>query len=273
MHIKPIIMTSNEILKADILDILFDNRNKQYGAYALRKQYNQRLGWALGISLSIALLLFLFVRPERSRDISRPGSADDLVVRTQTIPEIKKPDPIIPKKNLPTPPVRQVAFVNPVIKEDKDVTTTVPDQNALLKGLVSTQNLNGIDVNGEVPVIKESVSENPRKEEPKITAALPVQREPEFPGGQEAWLNFLRKNLIPPAELEPGEKKTVAIRFSVSADGAVTDFEVLQSSGKIYDNEVIRVLKKMPKWKPAIQDGLPVARAFTQPVSFIGVEE
>ena len=62
MHIKNTIMTSNEILKADVLDILFDNRNKQYGAYTLRKNYNSRLGIALGISLSTILFVFFLVK-------------------------------------------------------------------------------------------------------------------------------------------------------------------------------------------------------------------
>ena len=76
-----------------------------------------------------------------------------------------------------------------------------------------------------------------------------------------------------PEELESGERKKVEIRFIVSAEGFVTRFEVVQSAGSSFDNEVIRVLKKMPKWKPAVQNGLAVARSYTQPVTFIGVEQ
>lgn len=64
-------MTSNEILKADVLDILFDNRNKEYGAYALRKKYNTRLSMALGISLSAALLLFVLLPVNHSKKNTR----------------------------------------------------------------------------------------------------------------------------------------------------------------------------------------------------------
>jgi len=59
----------------------------------------------------------------------------------------------------------------------------------------------------------------------------------------------------------------------VGEDGVVTAFQIIQSAGSVYDNEVLRVLKKMPKWKPAIQNNLPVARSFTQPVTFMGVTE
>ena len=59
-------MTGNEILQADFLDIIFDNRNKQYGAYMLRKHYNNRLGLALAISFSFIFLVFLFLKPDQS---------------------------------------------------------------------------------------------------------------------------------------------------------------------------------------------------------------
>jgi protein TonB len=73
-----------------------------------------------------------------------------------------------------------------------------------------------------------------------------------------------------PGDLEDGEKKIVVVRFIVSTEGSLTGFEVLQSAGNIYDQEVIRVLKKMPKWKPALQNSVPVSKSFTQPVSFVG---
>jgi protein TonB len=98
-----------------------------------------------------------------------------------------------------------------------------------------------------------------------------IRREPEFPGGTKAWLDFLNRHLTVPGDLEEGETITVMIRFEVGVDGTVKNFEVVQSGGKRFDSEVIRVLKKMPKWKPAIMDNVPVARYFTQPVTFMGL--
>jgi len=63
------------------------------------------------------------------------------------------------------------------------------------------------------------------------------------------------------------------IKFIVDADGSVTGFTVVRSGGYAFDNEVIRVLRKMPKWKPAIQNGHAVTVSFTQPVTFVGLEE
>lgn len=266
-------MTSNEILKADVLDILFDNRNKEYGAYVLRKNYNSRLGMASGISLS-GVLLFLFLTQFNysSKSESKTRENDEVVVTETLIPPIKKQEIIIPKQTTPRPPVKERTFVNLVIKDDKLVNNPMTTQDDLLNSLISNRNIDGPAANN-IPIISQPVVENSvAKEEAKPLEIAP-SREPEFPGGQAAWMNFLQRNLNAPSELEPGQKKTVSIRFFVSVDGAITDFEVVQSAGKNFDNEVIRVLKKMPRWKPAIQNGQPIARAFTQPVTFIGMEE
>jgi protein TonB len=101
----------------------------------------------------------------------------------------------------------------------------------------------------------------------------PVERQPEFPGGREAWINFLNKHLQSPDELGAGERRSVHVRFEVSAEGVVTNFIVVQSGGSSFDREVIRVLKKMPRWKPAIQNGRPISISFVQPVTFQSIEE
>lgn len=98
-------------------------------------------------------------------------------------------------------------------------------------------------------------------------------RQPQFPGGNQAWLAFLNTHLRPPQDLESGEKRVVNIRFFVDVDGTIANFQVARSGGNVFDNEVIRVLKKMPKWIPAMQGGQPMAVAFTQPVTFVGQEE
>ena len=265
-------MTSNEILKADILDILFDNRNKQYGAYALRKNYNHRLGIALGVSLSSVLILFFLMRVDGTGSHS-PALPDKGTVTLTTVdlPKIKIPELPLPKKLNPPPRVRTEKFMTFEIK--RDVNTSVPDQNALSTNMISNIKMDGVIPTG-IALVPTPEVRNEVKEHPKTNAGFdPVEREPEFPGGAKAWLIFLQKNLIAPEQLEPGDKKMVSIRFHVSAEGTVTNFEIIQSAGKVFDNEVIRVLKKMPKWKPAIQNGQPVSRAFSQPVTFVGIEQ
>jgi len=264
-------MTSNEILKADVLDILFDNRNKQYGAYALRKNYNRRLGIALGISLSTILFVFFLVKIDSSPKFERLNHDSEVLVKTIHIPKEEKKLILPPTKKFPVNEFRQKEFIKMVIV-DKENVEPLADIRDLDSSDISNRTVNGPTLTGAMPVINEQVV-SVERETKTIAKEAPVQREPEFPGGQEAWISFLRKNLNSPQELEPGDKKMVSIRFQVSPEGTVTNFEIIQSAGKVFDNEVIRVLKKMPKWKPAIQNGEPVARAFSQPVTFVGIEQ
>ena len=265
-------MTSNEILKADVLDILFDNRNKQYGAYTLRKNYNSRLGIATGMSLSLAALLFFILPGTTSSKSYSDTDKETVVIKSIEIPpEVKKITPP-PVKKIQEQVFREKRFTQLVIVNKENVDPP-PEIKELETNLISDRNREGDVPTGIVPTINETITPKPaEKAEPNKEAVLP-SREPEFPGGQAAWMNFLQRNLSAPSELEPGQKKTVSIRFFVSIDGVVTDFEVVHSGGRNFDNEVIRVLKKMPKWKPAIQNGQAVARAFTQPVTFVGIEE
>jgi protein TonB len=86
-------------------------------------------------------------------------------------------------------------------------------------------------------------------------------------------MDFLSRNLLTPGDLEAGQKRSVLVRFSVSEDGSVNQFEIVQSCGEAFDREVLRVLRKMPRLKPAIQNGSPVSVLFTQPVTFVAMEE
>lgn len=90
----------------------------------------------------------------------------------------------------------------------------------------------------------------------------------EFPGGLEGFATFLQNNLKSPAELEPGEKVTVVVRFTIGADGIAQKFKIAKSAGNAFDREVLRVLKGMPKWKPKMHNGRAVEEVFTQPVTF-----
>lgn len=263
-------MTSFEILKADVLDILFEHRNKAYGAYALRKHYNQRLAFSLGMALSTILLLFLFNNGDKQRDAAMFNTRE-VEIKSLVPPEAKQPE--LPRPKLPSAtPMAQKKFVDQFHITNNDLVQDMPDVSDLGQFVPGET-----DAAGATGTVQSSGTGNNTGTEPPAATPpakeAPLQREPEFPGGMQAWVNFLNRNLRVPEELEAGEKKTVLIRFLVDIDGSVNGFEVVQSGGRAYDQEVIRVLKKMPKWKPAIQNNLPVVRNFTQPVTFMGVDE
>jgi protein TonB len=251
---------------------VFENRNKEYGAYTLRKYYERRLTVALCVSMLLAAVGYLLLVKEEpgisdAHDISSP--IPDVVVRTLPIPEISKPPE--PQKAIKPQqlalPVAQQQYTQIRITTDPVSATDVPTQTDLGDVLISNKTSTGVSPS-DLPVPPEPTTAVGQTSESK-TVAAPTYAEPQFPGGAAAWMRFLSRNLQAPALMEPGEMKTVLVRFLVSEDGTVTGFEVVQSGGAAFDNEVIRVLKKMPKWKPALRNGQPTAVPFTQPVTFI----
>jgi protein TonB len=270
-------MTSNEILKADVLDIIFDNRNKQYGAYALRKNYNFRMGMALGLAFSSTALVFLLINPSHSPALSSAPAKTEYEVLAVQLPEeqpqIETPPPVRPAQQTPA---AQQKFINKFRITDSRFVDPGPTHIDLSKTAIGDVTTDGPAVSHIFVAPPNSGPGDGRDIQAPVQPEAPfVVREQaaHFPGGMDAWLDFLRKNLWTPESLEPGEKRTVIIRFQVSPQGEVTGFEVVQSAGSTFDKEVIRVLKKMPKWMPAIQNGHPVSVSFTQPVTFVAQED
>ena len=263
-------MTNKEILQADLLDILFEHRNKAYGAYALRRNYNDRLHWALGISLA---LVFIFVLTLNQKANSSPSLIESRDVTLQSyVPATPRP----PEQ--PTPRLalqraqRQYTTQVRIVPDNQK--PNMPDQRELQNAQISTRTIDGLPTDGAVnestPTNSQgNVESNNATAEPERTLS---SSDAQFPGGIESFRRFLTYHLITPDDLQAGEKKTVLVRFKVDVDGSISNAQIMQSGGEKYDKEVLRVLNKMPKWVPATQNGVKVATWFTQPVSFIGVE-
>lgn len=263
-------MTSQQILGADALDILFENRNKAYGAYALRKHYPKEMAKGLAVAATLPLLLLFAFQPDHPT-IGEKGDGPEVVVTQVVLPKeapvLPKPQPLVQHTS-----VKQQAFTNNLQITDKEVIDPLASQNQLIDAVVSNTTMDGPSVT-EPQFPQEAAAPTATvgagDDKPKPEAPL-VSRSPEFPGGMKAWTAFLSRHLQSPQDLEEGEKKTVVVRFNVAEDGTVTAFQVVQSAGGEFDNEVIRVLKKMPKWMPALQAGQPIAVSFAQQVSFVG---
>jgi len=268
-------MTNKEILQADLLDILFEHRNKLYGAYALRKTYSRRLGFALGVALSIVLLFILmsFIRKE---DKSKGPFKDDRSMKLIDVniqkDEIKEPEP---PKEKPKPPVATVDYQPFKIVEDDKVNKEIVTMAEIDGADISNKNLDGEKSDGLASTKSESSGNGDSvvKQPEKIDEPVGTTRQPNFPGGPAAWLKFLQRILQAPEDIEPGKRIEVQIRFWVDIDGSVSRPEIIKSGGAAFDKEVMRVLKQMPKWEPALQAGKPIAVAYQQPVIFIGEEQ
>jgi len=273
-------MLPSNTIPQSFLDILFANRNKAYGAYALRINYANRLWLSLGAALSVAgffVIAALLYEPSDTTPV--PKKNDTLTVVID--PGITRPKPTQPPPP-PAPPRTQRTAVTPA-QEKYNTIKLVPDHLADktiadMADLVDKQP-GTISSPGE-PVSGQPVMGGVPGGDGQVAAAIPVekpfvpdQQEPEFPGGQAALIRFLQKYLIIPDQLEAGEKKMVRARFMVDARGEVSLVEITETAGNVFDREVIRVCKKMPRWKPAIQNGVPVSRSYVLPVTFVGVEQ
>ena len=273
---KTTTMTSHEILKADVLDILFDNRNKMYGAYELRKHYNNRMGIALGLMLSVVLGFVFFLDVSRAKQPVTINPFEGNVVELITLPNepVQPEEPV--RQQAAAPLVRQKNFTDRIEIVSNHTEADMPSQDELIDAVISNHNVDGPPLTDQLqPPVANSIG-NQAGNEPEKKQAVTfggVSKAAEFPGGQSAWTAFLNKYLRTPDDLPAGEKRTVLVRFTVSAEGNISNFEIVQSGGNAFDNEVIRVLKKMPKWKPAFQNGLNVSVIFTQPVTFMAFEE
>ena len=271
------------ILRSTLLDIIFDNRNKEYGAYQLRKEYNSRLTKALAITfISVMLLLgWQMVKshffPDRQIGLTLVNIQDSGI--TISPPPMEKPKAMseLPKA---TKQMAEKVFVTPLIVKDKEE-TSVTEMKALEHANIGTKDVDGEAItNGPALVTTgagsgsggttEGVSISP--EEVEITAPLnKAEYMPEFPGGTEAFLKYMHRNLKQPDDIAAGEKVVIKVRFVVGTDGSITDAYVVQSGGHL-DKDVLRVINKMPKWKPGEQNGRKVPVYFNLPVTFLGTE-
>jgi protein TonB len=277
-------MTNNDMLKADMLDIVFENRNKDYGAYALRRGYDNRLLLSLGIALSLIVLVILLSSFGTNKTTAgKKPINDSVIVRTFEIPKDKpkepempkeKPKPVQPKVEKPVAAVKHTAEIK--IVPDKIVITEMPPKEEIAEKVISTTPSDGEKDKGLVKTIDKPVGNDGNSGgtgTEKTTVFTPLERNAEYPGGAEALMRFLSNNLATPDGLDQGEKKMVRVRFNVDREGNISDLRIEMSGGDKYDREVIRVCKKMPRWKPAIQNGSNVPVSYVLPVTFIGLEQ
>ncbi|MEJ8842477.1 TonB family protein [Lacibacter sp. H375] len=273
-------MNTEQILKADLLDIIFDNRNKAYGAYSIRRAYPSHLKKAMGIMLLLvtAVSLYVMSKPKKTGTYI-PLDKDTVVVILEEVIDTKKQKvPEQQQRTVAEQPPTKPDFV-PKIVDDHLVKNEVPDRTDTAKynpGPIEDPGTPGGE--GFVQADKGSVTSFPADPPKEATPLDPPilespDEKPEFPGGMEAWSRYLQRMLRVPDELESGDRKTVRVKFVVNANGEVTDAVITMSGGKEFDKEVMRVIGRMPKWKPGKQRGKPVASYFTQPVTFTVPEE
>ena len=277
-------MEANKILNADILDIIFDGKNKAYGAYQLRKTYNGRMVKAL---IAVGVLLFLvgggFII---SNILNERASKDELTVVDTQMAEVKKdePPPPPPPPPPPTPPpppeIKQIQFTPPKIVKDEEVKKDEVIKELEPDAVISTKTVESDNTKQVVQAPVEDkgsqVVEVPVKAVEEDRIFTKVEIEAEYPGGTGAWRKFLERNLngqVATDNSAPEGTYTVVVRFIVAKDGSVSDITPETSVGYGMEGEAVRAIKKAPKWTPAQQNGNIVKAYRRQPITFVVADE
>jgi protein TonB len=266
-------MNAETILRSDVLDIIFENRNKQYGAYELRREYNRRLYKAMSIMLGTVLLLVAWDyiwhnwKPGGNLNIVTPVTID--TVKLKQVDIIKEPEQAKPK-----PPVAAITNPPPVIVPDNQVKDTLHTVDEFENKAIGSKDIEGAPATSDAVVAQPeptpsgtgTAAPEPAPEPEVLNTA---ELMPEFPGGIQALLRFLGKNLnVPEDVVEPGQRVKVPVHFVVNKDGNLSDVEFLTPADNAFKKEILRVMAKMPKWKPGSQHGKTVAVYFTIPIIF-----
>jgi len=272
-------MEVNKILSADVLDIIFEGRNKDYGAYQLRKTYNKRL--VTSLMIVAALCVLLFVGYIVSNMLGNDDNAKNVVVQDVQLEEIKQEDkkeepPPPPPPKPPEPPkVEMAKFTPPKIVKDEEVKPEEkpPEVEKLEETKIGNINQEGVKDEGIVAPPAEDagkgVVEAPKKEEEDWDKTFTkVEIESEYPGGAAAWQRYLNRNLRYPQEAIDNEVQgAVVVQFIVDKEGNVSDVEAISGPQELRA-EAVRVIKKSGKWTPAVQNGRQVKSYKKQPIVF-----
>jgi periplasmic protein TonB len=261
----------------DMLDIIFEDRNKAYGAYFLRRNYPTSMRNALGLGLALIILLFAFpaIMATVSALVSKPKV--DVIAELGPPPDIENTPPPPPPPPVETPPPvtrPTIRFVPPIVKPDVEVKKeeTPPDVADITvevakKTVEGDPNANVITENEVIEDIKkvEEVKAPPKDEEPLTF----VEAMPQFPGGETELLKYLAQNIKYPAiARESGISGRVFLSFVVEKTGKITDIKVVKDIGGGCGKESVRVVESMPNWKPGNQNGNSVRVRMNLPVLF-----
>jgi protein TonB len=258
-----------------MLDIVFENRNKSYGAYALRSDYDNRMSKAIVLTLTL-LLLIGFSKYVSARFVSAPKAQliVDVVAHTTEIDVTKEKIDVKPKV---TPPPAAPAGVSTIANPEMKVTANNTVQDSMPtheqlqdfeSGLTTniTDNHIGVtDGRGEVETFVIAAREEPVADKVFVS----VEEMPEYPGGESALLRFVAsKTIYPDMEHDLEMEGKALLKFVVNEDGSISNVSVLKADSKGFGIEGKRVVGLLSKFKPGKQQGKPVKVQYVLPFQF-----
>jgi len=277
-------MSKIDLIDPKWVEMVFADRNREYGAYKLRKGTSKRNIYSIVIMLAIAAVLASIIGINAIVEANRPQVAittgvelSNLANKKKKAKVEKKKEPKIQQKKEEVKQVKSsIKFTAPVIKKDDEVRPEdeMKSQNDLAntKTAIGAFNVQGNDEGGAVLKATQTIitQEPPKHEEVSTSKVFDVvEQMPSFPGGNAALMAYLANNIkYPVVAQENGVQGRVVVSFVVERDGSITDVNVVRGVDPSLDREAQRVVRSMPRWNPGKQNGQAVRVKYNVPVSF-----
>lgn len=274
-------MSKVDLIDNSWVELVFENKNKAYGAYQLRKETGKRNVKAMIIVFATIAAIIVAAWAKVAIENAMPKKVaietdvelSKLAQKKEAKVERKEPVKVEMEQKVVEKVKSSVKFTAPEIKKDEEVKPEdeLKSQDDLAKTntAIGSFDVKGNDeAEGEVLKAKEVIAdEKPKEEETKVFDV--VEQMPQFPGGQQALFEYLSKNIkYPVIAEENGVQGRVIVTFVVERDGSITDVKVVKSVDPSLDKEAQRVIKSMPHWIPGKQNGSAVRVKYTVPVIF-----
>ncbi len=275
-------MAKIDLISNEWADIVFQGRNKVYGAYQLRRSTGKRNIWAMVFVAAVAAVTYLGLAAYNSYQAAQKAKFE--AEMEASLIETKKDAKV--EKKTETPKVEQVqkvekvkssiAFTPPVIKKDSEVKPEeemkTQDELKETKTAIGAFDVKGNDESGGtvLKAVEDIATPEPPKQEAEQNKVFDVvEQQPQFPGGMGALNQWLGSNIKYPAmAAENGIEGRVIVQFVVERDGSVSGVHVVRGVDPSLDKEATRVVAQMPKWIPGKQNGSAVRVKYTVPVTF-----
>lgn len=260
-----------DLFKPQWLDLVFEGRNKKYGAYELRKENPKTSLRALligGVIFALAVSSPTIIDMIPKGDDAKNSLDEKVVLVNMEKPKEKLPPPPPEKKpEPPKPKVDEVKFVKPKVVEAKKVTEEIKTIEELKDKNIAEKDQKG-DKDAKV-TIDQPTGDNDKVvevvEDNQVYSSAGIEVQPEFPGGAEGFAKYVQKNYRTP-EVDSDLKGRVFVEFVVEKDGSLTDVKVIRDLGFGTGAEAVRMLKSAPKWKPGVQNGNKIRVRYSLPI-------
>lgn len=275
-------MTQIDLINNEWTELVFENRNRQYGAYVLRVQTGMRnLASIACVLIIIGVAMVVLMAKNAYDDYRKQHTAYDQVVEITALttkeikPKVERPQPVRQEEaERVIEKVRNsIKFTAPVIRKDNEVNPEdeIKTQEEIMnsKAAIAFANVTGNDENGAVLHKKDILAEENVRPTEDMKVHEIVEQMPAFPGGASAMMQWLSSHIkYPTVAEENGIQGRVICSFVVGKDGSISNITVLKGVDPSLDKEATRVIAAMPRWIPGKQNGQAVNVKYTLPVTF-----